>query len=101
MLFAKGVILVEGDAELILIPSMFKSVFGINLDEIGISIINMSSTVFEHIANLFDDLRIHRKCAIITDLDQAIGMLPQDSNDDTSEEKNERITKVGKERKSY
>ena len=101
LLFAKGVILVEGDAELILIPSMFKSVFGINLDEIGISIINMSSTVFEHIANLFDDLRIHRKCAIITDLDQAIGMLPQDSNDDTSEEKNERITKVGKERKSY
>lgn len=100
LLFAKGVILVEGDAELILIPSMFKSVFGINLDEIGISIINMSSTVFEHIVNLFDDLRIHRKCAIITDLDQAIGMLPQDSNDDTSEERKMRESqKVGKERK--
>ncbi|MBW5884471.1 ATP-dependent nuclease [Staphylococcus aureus] len=100
LLFAKGVILVEGDAELILIPSMFKSVFGINLDEIGISIINMSSTVFEHIANLFNDLRIHRKCAIVTDLDEAIETLPQDSNDDTPEQKTMRNSQeAGEKRK--
>lgn len=99
LLFAKGVILVEGDAELILIPAMFKAVFGINLDEIGISVINMSSTVFEHVANLFDDSRIHRKCAIITDLDEAIETLPQDSNDDTPEQMKMRESqKVGKER---
>ncbi|UVJ15356.1 AAA family ATPase [Staphylococcus aureus] len=100
LLFAKGVILVEGDAELILIPSMFKSVFGINLDEIGISIINMSSAVFEHIANLFNDLRIHRKCAIVTDLDEAIETLPQDSNDDTPEQKTMRNSQeAGEKRK--
>lgn len=99
LLFAKGVILVEGDAELILIPAMFKAVFGINLDEIGVSVISVSSTVFEHVASLFDDFRIQRKCAIITDLDEAIETLPQDSNDDTPEQKKMRESqKVGKER---
>lgn len=87
LLFAKGVILVEGDAELILIPAMFKAVFGLNLDEIGVSVINMSSTVFEHVANLFDDLRIHRRCAIITDFDEAIEILPENPADDTKEQK--------------
>jgi putative ATP-dependent endonuclease of the OLD family len=72
LLFSKGVILVEGDAELILIPILFKSVFGISLDEIGVSLINMSSTVFSHIADLFHDERIKRKCSIITDHDQSL-----------------------------
>lgn len=99
LLFAKGVILVEGDAELIMIPAMFKAVFGINLDEIGVSVINMSSTVFEHIASLFDTSRVHRKCAIITDLDEAIETLPQDPNNDTTEQKKMRDSqKSGRER---
>lgn len=83
LLFAKGVILVEGDAELILIPTIFKKVFGLSLDEIGISIINMSSAFFQHIAKLFDDSRIQRKCAIITDLDHSIVKLPVDPITDT------------------
>lgn len=86
LLFAKGIILVEGDAELILIPAMFKAVFGLSLDEIGVSVINMSSTVFEHIACLFDDQRIHRKCAIVTDLDKAIEPLPDNPEDDNDEQ---------------
>lgn len=99
LLFAKGVILVEGDAELILIPAMFKAVFGLNLDEIGISIINMSSTVFEHVASLFDDIRIHRKCAIITDFDEAIEILPKNPKDDTKEQKKMRDSQAaGQER---
>jgi putative ATP-dependent endonuclease of the OLD family len=102
LLFAKGVILVEGDAELILIPAMFKAVFGINLDEIGVSVISMSSTVFEHVASLFDVARIHRRCAIITDLDKAIETLPQDLNNDTSEQKKMRDSqKAGQERAEY
>ncbi|MGD6834416.1 AAA family ATPase [Sutcliffiella halmapala] len=99
LLFAKGVLLVEGDAELILIPAMFKAVFGLNLDEIGISVINMSSTVFEHVASLFDDLRIQRKCAIITDFDEAIEMLPENPADDTKEQKKMRDSQTaGQER---
>lgn len=72
LLFAKGVILVEGDAEEILIPIMVKKVLGVSLDELGISLINIRSTGFENVAQLFHDDRIKRKCAILTDLDSAI-----------------------------
>lgn len=72
LLFAKGVILVEGDAEEILIPQMIKKVFGVGLDEVGISLINIRSTGFLNVAQLFHDDRIRRKCSIITDLDAAI-----------------------------
>ena len=72
LLFAKGVILVEGDAEEILIPLMIKQAFGVSLDELGISIINIRSTGFENVAQLFSDERIKRKCSILTDLDDAI-----------------------------
>lgn len=99
LLFAKGVILVEGDAELILIPAMFKAVFGLSLDEIGVSVINMSSTVFNHIASLFDDQRIHRRCAIITDFDEAIDVLPENPNEDNKEQKKMRDSQTaGQER---
>ncbi|WP_407512286.1 ATP-dependent nuclease [Acinetobacter baumannii] len=72
LLFAKGVILVEGDAEEILIPILIKTVFGISLDELGLSLINIRSTGFENVAQLFHNDRIRRKCAILTDLDSAI-----------------------------
>jgi len=72
LLFAKGVLLVEGDAEAILIPNLVKNVFGITLDELGISLINIGSTGFENVAQIFHDNRLQRKCSIITDLDAAI-----------------------------
>lgn len=100
LLFAKGVILVEGDAELILIPILFKRVFGISLDEVGVSLINMNSTVFEHIADLFDDQRIRRKCAIITDHDQSLIPLDGPKDEDTDEMKKFRNSAIkGEERK--
>ncbi len=72
LLFAKGVILVEGDSEELLIPLMVKKVLGLSLDELGISLINIRSTGFENVAQLFHDNRIQRKCSILTDLDNAI-----------------------------
>jgi putative ATP-dependent endonuclease of the OLD family len=72
LLFAKGVILVEGDAEEILVPLVVKKTLGISLDELGISLINIRSTGFENVAQLFHEDRIRRKCSIITDLDQEI-----------------------------
>lgn len=72
LLFAKGVLLVEGDAEELLIPTLVKQVYGISLDELGISLINIRSTGFENVAQLFHNDRIRRKCSIITDLDDAI-----------------------------
>ncbi len=71
LLFAKSVILVEGDAEEILIPLMVKRVFGVSLDELGISLINIGSTGFSNVSVLFHENRIRRRCSIITDLDSA------------------------------
>lgn len=69
LLFAKSVMLVEGDAEEILIPTLVKKVLGITLDELGISLINIRSTGFQNVAVLFHDDRIKKRCAIVTDLD--------------------------------
>lgn len=71
LLFARSVILVEGDAEEILIPILVKKVLGLSLDEIGITLVNIRSTGFENIAILFDQERIKKRCSIITDLDEA------------------------------
>lgn len=87
LLFAKGIILVEGDAELILIPEMFKKVFGLTLDEIGISLINIGSTGFENVARIFHSDRIQKNCAILTDGDKSIVKLPDDSEDDDDYQK--------------
>ncbi|PPA87736.1 ATP-dependent endonuclease [Brevibacillus laterosporus] len=83
LLFAKSVILVEGDAEMVLVPALIKTIFGTSLDELGISLINMSSTVFTNIASLFHEDRIQRKCSIITDLDTSIVDLPNDPKNDS------------------
>lgn len=70
LLFSKGVVLVEGDAEEILIPNLVKSALGVSLDEIGVGLVNIGSTAFEYIASVFSDERIKRYCAIITELDK-------------------------------
>ncbi len=72
LLFAKSVILVEGDAEEILIPILVKKVLGVSLDELGVSLVNIRSTGFNNVAILFHDTRIRKKCSIITDYDAAI-----------------------------
>lgn len=82
LLFAKGVILVEGDAEVIIIPALVRKVLGVSLDELGVSLINMSSAVFANLAVMFHDDRIRRRCAIITDLDESIVALPDTEEDD-------------------
>ena len=55
LLFAKSVVLVEGDAEEILIPILVKKVLGVSLDELGISLINIRSTGFKNVAVLFHE----------------------------------------------
>jgi predicted ATP-dependent endonuclease of OLD family len=101
LLFAKGVILAEGDAEMILIPALVKRVLGVSLDELGVSLINMSSSIFSNIAVLFHNKRIKRKCAIITDLDTSFLTLPSDPTKDTKLQAGCRASQVsGLQRKS-
>ena len=72
LLFSKGVVLVEGDAEEILIPALVKVALGVSLDELGIGVINVGSVAFEYIASCFSEQRIQKRCAIITDSDSVV-----------------------------
>ena len=86
ILFAKGVLLVEGDAEKIMIPAMLEAVFGLSPDQLGFSVVSMDSAFFEHISILFNDKRIRRPCSIVTDLDKPFIQLPANPDDDDSEQ---------------
>jgi putative ATP-dependent endonuclease of OLD family len=71
LFFSKGLILVEGWAEEILIPVIAKAL-GINLTESGVSIINVGSTAYLRFAKIFQ--RKHAPAmeipiAIVTDVD--------------------------------
>lgn len=71
LFFAKGVILVEGWAEEILIPSLAKAI-GIDLTAKGISIVNIGGVGFRHYANIFlrqNPPNMQIPVAIITDTD--------------------------------
>lgn len=69
LLFAKKVMLVEGPAELFLIPPLIKTVLNIDLEENGISIIPIFGVHFEAYARIFCPDGITKKCAIVTDGD--------------------------------
>ena len=72
LLFSKGILLVEGDGEEILIPALTREVLGVSLDELGIGLINIGSVAFENVACIFDETRLQRNCAIITDSDAVV-----------------------------
>ena len=69
LLFARKVMLVEGPAELFLIPALLKHVKGIDLDRDGISVIPIYGVHFNVYAKLFSGQALPKKCAIITDGD--------------------------------
>lgn len=72
LFFAKGVIIVEGWSEQILIPTLAKKL-GYDLTKKEVSIINVGSTAYLHFANVFlradKDAKMGIPIAIITDLD--------------------------------
>ncbi|MDO9339702.1 MAG: AAA family ATPase [Bacteroidales bacterium] len=71
LFFAKGVILVEGWAEEILIPSIAKNI-GINLTEKGVSIVNIGNLAFAKYVKIFirkEEPEMKIPIAVITDSD--------------------------------
>lgn len=71
LFFARGVIMVEGDAENLLLPAIAK-VLGRDLHENGVSIVNVGSTAYKRYAKIFqrkDGLQMGIPVAIVTDLD--------------------------------
>jgi putative ATP-dependent endonuclease of the OLD family len=71
MLFAKGIIFVEGITEQLLI-SILAEKAGKDLEDNHIAVINVGGRYFEHFLKMFDSkgkYAIHKKIACVTDLD--------------------------------
>lgn len=71
LFFAKGVIIVEGWAEQILIP-VIANKLGYDLTQKEVSIINVGSTAYLHFAKIFlrnDNKKLNIPVAVVTDLD--------------------------------
>ena len=73
MLFARGVILVEGDAERFLIPA-FAEALAKPLDKLGITVCSVAGTNFRPYVKFLGGLGI--PCAVITDWDPRDGKKP-------------------------
>lgn len=69
LLFARKVMLVEGPAELFLIPALLKEVKGIDLEREGISVIPIYGVHFDAYAKLFSKESLPKRCAIVADGD--------------------------------
>lgn len=95
LFFAKGVILVEGWAEEILIPSLAKAI-GIDLTAKGVSVVNIGNVGFDHYSKIFlrkDGCSLMKiPVAVVTDCDvkeyKKEGSEYQRRNDIDSERKN-------------
>lgn len=70
LLFARKVILVEGPAELFLIPPLVCQLMDVDLDSHGISVIPIYGTHFGIYSKLFGPSVIKKKCAIVSDADR-------------------------------
>ena len=73
MLFSRGIILVEGDAEKFLVP-VFAETLGHNLDYLGITVCSVAGTNFAPYVKFLSSLRI--PFAVITDWDPIEGKSP-------------------------
>src|SRR5262249_28073110 len=69
LLSARKVMLVEGAAEVLLIPPLVKEVMGVDLERDGISVIAIHGVHFEAFAKLFNSGCLPKKCAIVADAD--------------------------------
>ncbi len=76
LLYARKVLLVEGPAELFMVPALAKQVMGVNLDEEGIAVVPIFGTHFAAYAKLFGAQGIAKKCAILTDGDREVAPAP-------------------------
>jgi predicted ATP-dependent endonuclease of OLD family len=113
LFFARGIVLVEGIAEAMLLPELAKIVIKKynekvqdakkipgSLEELGISIINMNGIYFQHFMQLFCNIKegdfksIPVRCAGITDNDPAKDTKPTSNNPSSGE--NPALELVGK-----
>ena len=68
IVFAKGVLLVEGPAEEFVVPKLGK-LLGVDFDEMGISVCSIDGTNFEPYVQFLGKNGLNIPCAVLTDLD--------------------------------
>lgn len=71
LLFAQGVILVEGLSEALLIPALAR-ILGINLGQRAVSVVPMAGVGFASVGDLFGPSKIAIPVAIVTDADPEV-----------------------------
>ncbi len=100
LFFANGVILVEGDAENILIPTLAKLI-NKDLSKYGVSIVNVGSVAFLRYANIFlrqSEPKMDIPVSLITDVD----VKPDEENGLYSQmQENKRIEKIKDKQNKY
>jgi len=87
LLFARKVMLVEGAAELFVVPPLVKQIMGIDLERQGISVVAIHGAHFGAFTRLFSTDCLPKKCAIVGDADLDD---PEESAESEEEDKPER-----------
>lgn len=80
LLFARKVMLVEGAAELLLVPPLVKQIMGIDLEREGISVVAVHGAHFAPFARLFNGSCLPKACAIVGDADQEVEAVDPDDD---------------------
>lgn len=80
LLFARRVMLVEGPAELLLIPPLVKRIMGVDLEREGISVVAIHGTHFGPFARMFAADCMPKRCAIVADADRVPGITEPDDD---------------------
>lgn len=70
-LFSRGILMVEGEAERFLVPTLARMA-GIDLDKRGISVCCIGGTNFETYVKFFGPLGMNLRVAVLTDLDPVV-----------------------------
>ncbi len=69
MLFARAVLLVEGAAEMLVVPALAKKVLKIDLDAAGVCVVPVFGTHFDAFVQLCADDVLGKRCAVLADGD--------------------------------
>jgi len=92
LFFAKGVIIVEGMAEEILLPALAKNL-GKSFTQSEVSIVNVGSTAYLHFARILmrnDGKQLNYPVAVVTDAD----VRPDDKGEFNEEKENQKIESI-------
>lgn len=85
LLFSRGVILVEGIAEQLLVP-VFAKRMGRSLSAAGITVVNVEGLAFEPFIDLFGPNKLPLKCAVVSDSDRKVVVADENETEEIREQ---------------